>query len=161
MAVLWRRSSKARHMWLQTKLLLPPPQRGLVSRLLLKQSWLRRRRRSRDPQAAVPVSHPLPPQSSPRPCTCSTTSRGCLPSPFPHSGLCHQHIFLGWDRPQNRHTWFELLQMWIGPIYCHIFCVMSLTKKDLPRNDANNYVLWTSQIFLLPFIRVFHAVRFY
>ena len=120
MAVLLRRSSKARHMWLQTKLLSPPPQRGLVSTLLLNQSWLRRRRRSRDPQAAVPVSHPPPPRSSPRPCTCSTTSRGCLPSPIPHSGLCHQHIFLGWDRYQNRHTWFGLLQMWIGPIYCHI-----------------------------------------
>ena len=127
MAVLWRRSSKARHMWLQTKLLLPPPQRGLVSMLLLEQSWLRWRRRCRDPQAAVPVSPPPPPRSSPRPCTCSTTFRGCLPSPIPHSGLCHQHIFLGWDRPQNRQTWFGLLQMWTGPIYCHIFCVMSLT----------------------------------
>ena len=113
MSVLRRRSSKARHMWLQTKLLLPPPQRGLVSMLLLEQSWLRRRRRCRDPQAAEPVSHPPPPRSSPRPCTCSTTSHGCLPSPIPHSGLCHQHIFLGWDRPPNRQTWFGLLQMWI------------------------------------------------
>ena len=43
----------------------------------------------------------------------------------------------------------------------YIFCVLSLTNKDLPRNDASNCVLWISQIFLLPFIRVFGCVRYY